>query len=197
MQAPACARSRSTSPPEWWVPLLECPPLWDIALGFSPEQWNRQPKRPCPRTYYPLLLVTTRAGTKKKKFVFISPFSSISKDGQPCSDLVNCRSSSLRVSTAAGSTAAMLSAGGFGISILSKDLQYLTREPILLGAANSSLMHGVVKSDESMENVWYCKERLIYVDGAHVVYSIQHGDTIELSSSATVLKVFLPNPLLS
>ncbi|PSS15996.1 NADH kinase [Actinidia chinensis var. chinensis] len=121
----------------------------------------------------------------------------ISKDGHPCSDLVNCRSSSLRVSTAAGSTAAMLSAGGFGISILSKDLQYLMRESILLGAANSSLLHGVVKSDESMDNVWYCKERLIYIDGSHVVYSIQHGDTIELSSSATVLKVFLPNPLLS
>ena len=91
----------------------------------------------------------------------------------------------------------MLSAGGFGISILSKDLQYLMRESILLGAANSSLLHGVVKSDESMDNVWYCKEGLIYVDGSHVVYSIQHGDTIKLSSRAPVLKVFLPNPLLS
>lgn len=120
----------------------------------------------------------------------------IKKGAQPCSPLVNCRSSGLRVSTAAGSTAAMLSAGGFAMPILSKDLQYLVREPILPGAAHSGLMHGVVKSDESIENVWYCKEGLIYVDGSHVFHSIQHGDTIELSSSAPVLKVFLPNHLI-
>ncbi|XP_057461755.1 probable NADH kinase [Actinidia eriantha] len=121
----------------------------------------------------------------------------IRKDSHPFSTLVNCRSSGLRVSTASGSTAAMLSAGGFAMPILSKDLQYMVREPILPGAANSSLMHGVVKSDESMDNVWYCKEGLIYIDGSHVVYSIQHGDTIKLSSCAPVLKVFLPKHLLS
>ncbi|KAL7216640.1 hypothetical protein ACSBR1_028553 [Camellia fascicularis] len=119
----------------------------------------------------------------------------ITKDGQPCSPLVNCRSSGLRVSTAAGSTAAMLSAGGFAMPILSKDLQYMVREPISPGATNAALMHGVVKSDESMDNVWFCKKGLVYIDGCHIVYSIKHGDTIELSSGAPVLKVFLPNHL--
>ncbi|CAL5342090.1 unnamed protein product [Camellia sinensis] len=121
----------------------------------------------------------------------------ITKDGQPCSPLVNCRSSGLRVSTAAGSTAAMLSAGGFAMPILSKDLQYMVREPISPGATNAALMHGVVKSDESMDNVWFCKKGLVYIDGCHIVYSIKHGDTIELSSGAPVLKVFLPNHLSS
>ncbi|KAL6953979.1 NAD(+) kinase [Sarracenia purpurea var. burkii] len=121
----------------------------------------------------------------------------IRRNGHKCSPLVNCRSSGLRVSTAGGSTAAMLSAGGFAMPILSKDLQYMVREPILPRVANSVLMHGIVKSDESMEIVWFCKDGLIYVDGSHVVHSIQHGDTIELSSRAPVLKVFLPNPLLS
>ncbi|CAK9171016.1 unnamed protein product [Ilex paraguariensis] len=116
----------------------------------------------------------------------------IRKDGQPCSPLVNCRSSGLRVSTAAGSTAAMLSAGGFAMPILSKDLQYMVREPISPGTGNSSLMHGVVRSDESMDMAWFCKQGLIYIDGSHVVYSIQHGDTIELSTKTPVLKVFLP-----
>uniref|UniRef100_A0A5B7C4G4 NADH kinase n=1 Tax=Davidia involucrata TaxID=16924 RepID=A0A5B7C4G4_DAVIN len=120
----------------------------------------------------------------------------IKKESQPYSPLVNCRSSGLRVSTAAGSTAAMLSAGGFAMPILSKDLQYMVRETISHGEANSSPMHGVVKFDETMDASWFCKEGLIYIDGSHVFYSLQHGDTIELSPRAPVLKVFLPHHLL-
>ncbi|XP_059662776.1 NADH kinase [Cornus florida] len=127
----------------------------------------------------------------------VSRFSFRIRKGQPCTPLVSCRSSGLRVSTAAGSTAAMLSSGGFVMPILSKDLQYMVREPISPGEANSSLMHGVVKFEETMDTSWFCKEGLIYIDGSHVFYSIQHGDTIELSSKAPVLKVFLANHLLS
>ncbi|KAJ0044873.1 hypothetical protein Pint_04837 [Pistacia integerrima] len=126
----------------------------------------------------------------------VSRFSfKIKKDGLPCSPLVNCRSSGLRVSTAAGSTAAMLSAGGFIMPTLSQDLQYMVREPISPLAAYSNLMHGLVKSDESMEATWFSKEGFIYIDGSHIFHSIQNGDTIELSSKAPGLKVFLP-PLL-
>ncbi|XP_031266085.1 probable NADH kinase isoform X2 [Pistacia vera] len=126
----------------------------------------------------------------------VSRFSfKIKKDGLPCSPLVNCRSSGLRVSTAAGSTAAMLSAGGFIMPTLSQDLQYMVREPISPPAAYSNLMHGLVKSDESMEATWFSKEGFIYIDGSHIFHSIQNGDTIELSSKAPGLKVFLP-PLL-
>ncbi|KAJ6886660.1 NADH kinase [Populus alba x Populus x berolinensis] len=99
----------------------------------------------------------------------------IQRDSESCGPLVNCRSSGLRVSTAAGSTAAMLSAGGFAMPVLSEDLQYMVREPISPGAA-IRLMHGV-----------------IYIDGSHVFHSIQHGDTIEMSSKAPGLKVFLPH----
>ncbi|XWS27245.1 hypothetical protein CRYUN_Cryun26dG0098200 [Craigia yunnanensis] len=49
----------------------------------------------------------------------------IKRDDQTCAPLVNCRSSGLRVSTAAGSTCAMLSAGVFAMPIFSRDLQYL------------------------------------------------------------------------
>lgn len=118
------------------------------------------------------------------------------KDGQPNSLLVNCRSSGLRVSTATGSTAAMLSAGGFPMPILSKDLQYMVREPISPVPASLRSMHGLVKPKESMEIDWYTKEGLIYFDGSHPVHRIQHGDTIQVSSHAPILKVFLPNHLL-
>lgn len=105
---------------------------------------------------------------------------------------MNCRSSGLRVSTAAGSTAAMLSAGGFAMPVLSEDLQYMVREPISPGAA-IRLMHGVIKSDQSMKASWFSKKGVIYIDGSHVFHSIQHGDTIEISSKAPGLKVFLPH----
>ncbi|XP_052206304.1 NADH kinase-like [Diospyros lotus] len=119
----------------------------------------------------------------------------IKRDGHPGGHLVNCRSSGLRVSTAAGSTAATLSAGGTPMPILSKDLQYMVREPILHGAVNSSPLHGLVQPHEGLEISWFCKEGLLFTDGSHVFHSIQHGDTIELSSNAPILKVFLPNHL--
>ncbi|XP_068665321.1 probable NADH kinase [Aristolochia californica] len=117
-------------------------------------------------------------------------------DGEVSSPLVNCRSSGLRVSTAAGSTAAMLSAGGFPMPILCDDLQYMVREPILTEAANSNLMHGIIKSDQTMYMAWHSKEGFIYIDGSNMFQSIQHGDVIELSSMAPILKVFLPPHLL-
>ncbi|CAI9088878.1 OLC1v1023327C1 [Oldenlandia corymbosa var. corymbosa] len=118
------------------------------------------------------------------------------KEEGKCSPLVSTRSSGFRVSTAAGSTAAMLSAGGFTMPILSRDLQYMVREPIS-PSAGLELMRGVVKSDESMEIKWFSKEGVIYIDGSHVVFEVNFGDTIELSSRAPSLKVFLPSHLLS
>lgn len=113
------------------------------------------------------------------------------KNGLPCCPLVNSRSSGLRVSTAAGSTAAMLSAGGFRMPILSKDLQYMVREPIMPAAASSEIMHGLVKPKQVMKATWSSKEGVIYIDGSHVCHSIQYEDVVEISSNAPGLKIFL------
>ncbi|KAF8743877.1 hypothetical protein HU200_013520 [Digitaria exilis] len=112
------------------------------------------------------------------------------------SHLINCRSSGLRVSTAAGSTAAMLSAGGFVMALSSRELQYMIREPISPTDADKPLLHGLVKPEQHMLVVWYNQEGAVYVDGSHVVHSIQHGDTLEISSNAPTLKVVLPEHLL-
>ncbi|KAK9674217.1 hypothetical protein RND81_12G219100 [Saponaria officinalis] len=118
-------------------------------------------------------------------------------NGQSSGSLVNCRSSGLRASTAAGSTAAMLSAGGFPMHILSKDFQYMVREPMRLTQENPSLMHGLVKSDQTMEITWSTKEGVVYIDGCHVSRPIKLGDVIALSSRAPALKIFLPHRVLS
>lgn len=112
------------------------------------------------------------------------------------SHLINCRSSGLRVSTAAGSTAAMLSAGGFVMPISSRELQYMIREPISPTDADKPLLHGLVKQEQHMLAVWYNQEGAVYFDGSHIVHSIQHGDTLEISSYAPTLKVVLPEHLL-
>jgi len=112
------------------------------------------------------------------------------------SRLINCRSSGLRVSTAAGSTAAMLSAGGFVMPLSSRELQYMIREPISPTDADKPLLHGLVKQEQHMLVVWYNQEGAVYFDGSHVVHSIQHGDTLEISSYAPTLKVVLPEHLL-
>ncbi|KAL3503070.1 hypothetical protein ACH5RR_037519 [Cinchona calisaya] len=53
------------------------------------------------------------------------------REGEQCSSLVNSKSSGLRVSTATGPTAAVLSAGGFAMPILSRDLQYMVKSRYL------------------------------------------------------------------
>uniref|UniRef100_A0A1J3D7Z5 NADH kinase n=1 Tax=Noccaea caerulescens TaxID=107243 RepID=A0A1J3D7Z5_NOCCA len=114
------------------------------------------------------------------------------KDGETRSKTVNCRSSGLRVCTAAGSTAAMRSAGGFVMPMLSRDLQFMVREPICPGST-ASQMHSAFKPNQSMDVNWYSDHGTIYIDGCHVRYNVQLGDVIEISSDATVLKVFLPH----
>ncbi|CAF2206526.1 hypothetical protein BRARA_G03596 [Brassica rapa] len=113
-----------------------------------------------------------------------------SKDGYTSQKTVNCRSSGLRVCTAAGSTAAMLSAGGFVMPMLSRDLQFMVREPISPGS-RATLMHSSFKPDQSMDVNWYSDHGTIYMDGCQVRYNVQLGDTIEISSDAPVLNVFL------
>ncbi|KNA12284.1 hypothetical protein SOVF_127380 [Spinacia oleracea] len=124
-------------------------------------------------------------------------------------ELVNCRSSGLRVSTAAGSTAAMLSAGGFVMPILSKDLQYMVREPIptptptptptriITTGSNSSVVHGWVKSHQTMEITWSTEQGFAYIDGSYIAHPINKGDIIQLSAMAPALNIFLPPHLLS
>lgn len=126
----------------------------------------------------------------------VLPFAhSIKSKDKTDSSLINCRSSGLRICTAAGSTAAMLSAGGFPMPITSKDLQYMVREPIKNSSAPTNF-HGVIQPNQSMVATWYCKEGVVYIDGSHVLHLLSHGDTMEISSRAPTLKAFLPSHLL-
>ncbi|KAL5720399.1 NAD(+) kinase [Ranunculus cassubicifolius] len=146
-------------------------------------------KQPLPQYALNDLLIAHPCPASVSRFSF-----RITDKVQSSSPLVNSRSSGLRICTAAGSTAAMLSSGGFPMPITSHNLQYMIREPILQGeTSNSSLMHGLIESGELMRLTWYSQEGVIYIDGSHVFHSIQSGDSVEISAQAPVLKVFLPH----
>lgn len=79
--------------------------------------------------------------------------------------------------------------------ILSRDLQYMVREPIAPGKL-SSFMHGTVSPDQSIEMAWLCNEGVVYIDGSHVCHPIRYGDIVEITSKAPSLKVFLPRRMI-
>ncbi|GAB2236316.1 hypothetical protein Droror1_Dr00028036 [Drosera rotundifolia] len=138
------------------------------------------------------LLIAHRAPAAVSRFSF-----GVKKDENLWSSKIICRSSGLRVCTAAGSSAAMLSAGGLSMPIFSKDLQYMVREPILPSTWKSSLMHGFVRSGQKMEIVWSSDDGEVYIDGFHISYPVRIGDVIDVSSEAPVLRLFLPHHLSS
>ncbi|EPS66418.1 hypothetical protein M569_08358, partial [Genlisea aurea] len=108
------------------------------------------------------------------------------------SPLIHCRSSGLRVSTAAGSTAAMLSAGGYPMPILSKELQYMVRESISPPPSSAAAAsHGSVKPDEKLDVTWFSGQGALHIDGSHVVHHVRLGDSIHFSSAAPPLNVYL------
>jgi NAD+ kinase len=90
----------------------------------------------------------------------------------------------------------MRSAGGFMMPLSSCELQYMIREPISPTDADKPMLHDFLKQEQHMLVVWYNQEGAVYVDGSHVVHSIQHGDSLEISSDAPTLKVVLPEHLL-
>ncbi|KAL8167617.1 hypothetical protein V2J09_009116 [Rumex salicifolius] len=117
----------------------------------------------------------------------------VKKGGEAQTALLDSRSSGLRVSTATGSTAAMLSAGGLVMPVLSRELQYMVRESISATASDSRLLHGFIKDDETMETTWASHEGAVYIDGSNLVFPLRQGDVVHISLNAPFLRVFLPH----
>lgn len=118
---------------------------------------------------------------------------SISKGGESgaSTPAIHCRSSGIRICTSAGATAAMRSAGGYPMALPSPDLQYMVREPIAPHPRFKDYLHGWVRPGEVMNLRWGCRRGMLYFDGSHDVHEIKFSSTIQFSSSAPALKIFV------
>ncbi len=98
------------------------------------------------------------------------------------------RSSGVWISTAAGSTGAILSAGGKVLPPQSKNLQYKPRELYLGKGAKYRFKGGLITDDESMKIASLMREGVMYVDGSHIRLPFVFGSTLKVKRSPHPLK---------
>lgn len=93
------------------------------------------------------------------------------------------KSSGVWVGPAAGSTAALRSAGGRILPATSKQIQFVVREPYLAPGASYSLVRGVIPSGKDLRLVSKMRSGRLYLDGSHLAHVIEMGATISFSRS--------------
>jgi NAD+ kinase len=99
------------------------------------------------------------------------------------------RSSGLWIGPAAGSTAAQKSAGGRVLPLTSTALQYVVREPYTTRGIALTLQQGVLADGESLTLLNKMKEAKLYIDGHHIVYDANIGDSLVFRLSDEPLTV--------
>ena len=99
------------------------------------------------------------------------------------------RSSGVWVATAAGSSAAIRSAGGRLQSIGSTRLQFKVREPYAFAPTPPALRHGFIEAGECLELQSHIRDGRLYLDGPHIVRTVDIGSTIGFSRSAETLSL--------
>lgn len=98
-------------------------------------------------------------------------------------------SSGIWVSTAAGSTAAALSAGGKALPVLAEKFQFVVREAYQKKFGPRKLLRGVLGRGQKLEVVSYMKEGRVFVDGANLVAPFRLGEKLEVRLSWKPLRV--------
>lgn len=99
------------------------------------------------------------------------------------------KSSGVWVSTASGSTAAILAAGGKKMPRLSKKIQYLVREPYQDGVKKLVLNKGLVSVGQSVKFIIEMHDACLFIDGPFGEIPLRFGDQVTISNSLKPLKV--------
>ena len=93
------------------------------------------------------------------------------------------KSSGIWISTAAGSTAGIRSAGGRRMPIESRNLQYLVREPYTWPLRKYQLARGLTGR---LTFTTFMVDSAVWLDGSRVRYDLTLGDKVELQSGPPV-----------
>lgn len=102
------------------------------------------------------------------------------------------KSAGVWISTPAGSTAAILAAGGQSMDLGDDHLQFLVRECYCVREKRELLQHGVFRSGLRITNL--TPEASVFVDGTRIVHALHYGDVVEALPSETPLSIFLTSP---
>lgn len=100
------------------------------------------------------------------------------------------KSSGIWVSTPAGSTAAIRSAGGYVLPLDSQRLQYLVREPYPMRDKSYHFLKGIRPLGERFEVISKMNSGRIFVDGPHISYPFSIGDVVDIDADAPPLRLF-------
>ena len=93
------------------------------------------------------------------------------------------KSSGLWVATAAGSSSAILAAGGQRLAWEARRFQYRPRELYRGRLSRGRLTGGVLRPRQRADLMWLMREGSLFIDGPRVVYPLQFGDRVTVSLS--------------
>ncbi|MFN8671663.1 MAG: NAD(+)/NADH kinase [Candidatus Sericytochromatia bacterium] len=99
------------------------------------------------------------------------------------------RSSGIWISTAAGSTGAIRSAGGTAMDIKEESFQYLVREFYDRGGKEFKFLKGLFTNEDEFEIISQMRLGRIYIDGPYFDYHFTIGDVLKLKKSPYPLKL--------
>lgn len=92
----------------------------------------------------------------------------------------NQKSSGLWIATAAGSSSAILAAGGRRLPWTAKAFQYRPRELYEGRLTHPRLAGGVLSLRETVKITWLMREGAIFIDGPHVRVPLHFGDRVRV-----------------
>lgn len=101
------------------------------------------------------------------------------------------RSSGIWISTAAGSTAGIGSAGGKKMPLRSRRIQYLVRELYREPNRSYQFLRGFIESGKAITIASKMAQGELYIDGARTLYPFPFGARAEISVAEHSLKIFL------
>lgn len=104
------------------------------------------------------------------------------------------KSSGVWIGPAAGSTAAIHSAGGKILPLTSSKLQFVVREPYLGGGRSYSLLSKVVPQGSKVTLVSKMQSARVFLDGPYRVLSVRLGDRVRFETSRQPLLVLGLSP---
>lgn len=102
------------------------------------------------------------------------------------------KSSGVWISTPAGSTAALRSAGGSPLSLTAKAFAYIVREPYAPPGSAVRFLGEVLEPDQDLTIESRITSSSIFLDGSHRRYRVRYGERVSFSLHPQPLLLFRP-----